>query len=119
MTSSAPPKCWRQKRWLMTATGPSGVAPPSSAGVSIRPRRARTPSTSKKSPLTYAPSTSAVRPPCVRSKGWADHEAVEDGKQRRIGANAERQRADLHQREARVPAQPANRHPEVLPHLID
>ena len=44
----------------MTATGPSGAAPPSSAGVSIRPRMAVTPSTSKNRPLTYAPSTGSV-----------------------------------------------------------
>ena len=39
-TSLAPAKRCRQRRWLMTATGPSGAAPPSSAGVSIRPRMA-------------------------------------------------------------------------------
>jgi hypothetical protein len=74
-TSWAPAKRWRQRRWLMTATGPSaprlalgasrappmdGAAPPSSAGVSIRPRIALTPSTSKNRPLTYAPSTGSV-----------------------------------------------------------
>ena len=52
ITSSAPAKCSRQNRWLMTATGPSVAAALSSAGVSIRPRTADTPSTSKKRPLT-------------------------------------------------------------------
>ena len=52
----------------MTATGPFGGAALSSAGVSIRPRNAGTPSTSKKRPLTYAPSTGTARPPCARSK---------------------------------------------------
>ena len=52
----------------MTATGPCGKAALSSAGVSIRPRNAGTPSTSKKCPLTNAPSTGTTRPPCARSK---------------------------------------------------
>jgi hypothetical protein len=52
----------------MTATGLLGSAALSSAGVSIRPRNAGTPSTSKKRPLTYAPSTGTTRPPCARSK---------------------------------------------------
>ena len=57
----------------MTATGPSGVAPPSSAAVIIRPRMAVTPSTSKSRPLTYAPSTGSLWPLGDRSKRWPDH----------------------------------------------
>ena len=68
ITSSAPPNCSRQNRWLITATGPSGALGASSAGVSTRPRTADRPSTSKKRPLTCAPSTNALCPPRDRSK---------------------------------------------------
>ncbi len=57
----------------MTATGPSAAAPPSSAGVIIRPRTAVTPSTSKSRPLTYAPSTGSLWPFGDRSKLWPAH----------------------------------------------
>ena len=62
-TSSAPAKCSRQNRWLMTATGPSVAAALSSAGVSIRPRTADTPSTSKKRPLDVGTVHKCALPP--------------------------------------------------------
>ncbi len=64
-TRSRPPKSRRQKRSLRTAAGEaqSGV---SSAGPSMRPRRAPTPTVSKNVPLTHIPSAKRASPPDAR-----------------------------------------------------
>ena len=68
MTSAAPPKRRCQRRWLMIATGPAGPPPAtSSAGVNVRPRNARTPSVSKKSPLTHWAYAGSASSPIVSS----------------------------------------------------
>ena len=159
--SSAPAKRCRQRRWLITTTGPSDVSRRSSAGVSIRPRMAVTPSTSKKRPLTYAASTRSAWPLVERSNLWLDHanapsknsvsrvlissqigcdhdplrssaraagiahrqrpqdQAVEDREQRRVGADAERERQHDDGREAGISSNLPDAVPEILCELVD
>ena len=62
---------------------------------------------------------SSARLPGSRTGQRAQDQAAEDRKQRRVGADAERERADDHERKAGALAQPTQSRTHVLPDAVD
>ena len=68
--SARPPHRRRQRLWLRTTT--SGVPTGSSSGVMVRPYSGATPSTAKKSPVTFALGTCSAGPSPVNAAASAE-----------------------------------------------